>query len=1156
MRGLDDYAWQSKLRFYPAGTLEARSRMSKIGGHIGRRTSEMIALRGVAVVGPHGVGKAEICKDLANTLMSRCVSRAPSDFGTQHENAVKAINHMFGDGATGAWLVLGLGGLGHKEGGHRYVSRILGAVAAHLQLLMGAVAMRANTVKFAGKDVPLKSFVRSGSEKGETDEDYVSYSGMPLIAVTVSPPRGVSPLNHSIAMILRPVVLAAGRHGARRAERRRQGAQLQARWGLRTAMSVVKEADAILRTGDLVSMRRPFQSNQETEAEDERQERAALAMAAKRMLLRDDEAIGDGEQIALQDREDAAARAVEDRFHELAGGPPSPPQLAAALAVGDAAPSRRRRRRRPRGCGKSTALRAAALRRDVPTRVLYVAPGALNLEDCFGGSSGAAAASCRAPSARWGAADDDARRLHACLVLVAALLLPSAGSDLEIIGDDAAVAAGAAKIAKCALAWGLAWGVLGTTLALGESEPGLARHLAGDAARWLRKAFGDALEKDAPALHVPTPRDERVLFVLRSLLRGGVDAEPASWAPDDDDPDGSQRARGVALIEAYERGAGASAVAAAFAARELATAGGAGHAGAVASTPTGTLLRNVLAKRLVGHRRRHAEAAASDDLERSLLLEGLVPTDDLLVDDADPAVYGAPNAPVKHYSLVERDRKFTRAMREDAGHVSGHGANDRYNDDLDGEADVSDDEEPTLCNRCAFAQRLFDAAADDAGRPPSALAVGERGVGRRSVVDVAAHLCRYENVFHSPPPPVFSSADAATYQVDGRGCGAVVAASREKNGVRAGRDPDTTWNEVIRRALFAAGGGEPTIVVIADSQWAHSGVTARRLDDLFSAVHTGTVADSRVFRPDDEARVVSDYLDAQIGAQGGNALAAAGARGGAQAGGNHVEVALAEYAARVRTHLRVVVCCCESDLAPIAGDSNCAHPAARRALAAVLPYAPDDDRSGRGAKQANLYERAANAGALIDKALPFAQRRDTARLCVAAYFAAKRAAAACDGPARRLAAPTPVALGPWSSPGQGRGLAGLAVDGVAVRDLRAPPRRRAATENLATEAEQAKLKANAAFHERAIKNRTESAYNRLSAVHKQSLGTSVGDYEASTETLTAAAAGGGGIGDLPAAKPVKKILEALSSLLLIQAPSPEEGWELFIRTDFPKLVGE
>ena len=42
MKGLDDYAWQSKLRFYPAGTLEARSRMSKIGGHIGRRTSEMI----------------------------------------------------------------------------------------------------------------------------------------------------------------------------------------------------------------------------------------------------------------------------------------------------------------------------------------------------------------------------------------------------------------------------------------------------------------------------------------------------------------------------------------------------------------------------------------------------------------------------------------------------------------------------------------------------------------------------------------------------------------------------------------------------------------------------------------------------------------------------------------------------------------------------------------------------------------------------------------------------------------------------------------------------------------------------------------------------------------------------------------------------------
>ncbi|KAH8096574.1 hypothetical protein JL720_3953 [Aureococcus anophagefferens] len=848
-------------------------------------TTAIQALRGVAVVGPHGVGKAEICKDLANTLMSRCVSRAPSDFGTQHENAVKAINHMFaGTAATGAWLVLGLGGLGHKEGGHRYVSRILGAVAAHLQLLMGAVAMRANTVKFAGKDVPLKSFV-SRVEKGETDEDYVSYSGMPLIAVT---------------------------------------------------------------------------SNQETEAEDERQERAALAMAAKRMLLRslrnsgddeatmtelirtmlprDDEAIGDGEQIALQDREDAAARAVEDRCRVLLE----------TDALADSSPSM--------DCPLDDAI---GLARRLDERRYFGFEYALEAK-----FDDDAPELPQRSSARWGAADDDARRLHA-----------------------------------------------------------------------------------------PAP--------------GGV-GEPASWAPDDDDPDGSQRARGVALIEAYERGAGASAVAAAFAARDARL--GAVFCGVVKASlvdrtrrgldkdleaAAGQALRvyvrmarfsrdRPLARasaaasgsawpRVCGYCRRATTLSLRRGIAHELCRElrtassrprgrvrrrrgarGPVPTDDLLVDDADPAVYGAPNAPVKHYSLVERDRKFTRAMREDAGHATGH-------------ANVAG---------AGSAQRAV------------LVQVGERGVGRRSVVDVAAHLCRYENVFHSPPPPVFSSADGGV-PVDG--------ADR-----RAGRQRARGW-----------------------------------------------------------------------------------ALGGAQAGGNHAEVALAEYAARVRTHLRVVVCCCESDLAPIAGDSTArTRPRARSrggaALCAVDRFddpdeagceaargagSADDDRSGRGAKQANLYERARAGAHRQGFALRAAATQQ--RLCVAAYFAAKRARP-CDGPARRLAAPTPVALRTLvvatSRPRSG-GLALSTASRSVTFGLRKFSEARAATENLATEAEQAKLKANAAFQftqnssgllrscadvfdevvarkerARAIKNRTESAYNRLSAVHKQSLGTSVGDYEARRAT--------------------------------------------------------
>ena len=55
---------------------------------------------------------------------------------------------------------------------------------------------------------------------------------------------------------------------------------------------------------------------------------------------------------------------------------------------------------------------------------------------------------------------------------------------------------------------------------------------------------------------MPTARNERALFVLRCLLRGGTEVEPASWARDDDDFDGRARARGVAIVEAYERGVG------------------------------------------------------------------------------------------------------------------------------------------------------------------------------------------------------------------------------------------------------------------------------------------------------------------------------------------------------------------------------------------------------------------------------------------------------------------------------------------------------------------------------------------------------------------------------------------------------------------------
>ncbi|KAH8052077.1 hypothetical protein JL721_10956 [Aureococcus anophagefferens] len=1063
----------SQAPLLPAGTLEARSRMSKIGGHIGRRTSEMIVpngrvrLRDEERLGPVWNSNlqpdfnAEICKDLANTLMSRCVSRAPSDFGTQHENAVKAINHMFAGDADG-----------RRHAAHRR-DRV---AAAGRVALNHSIAMILRPVVLAAPDV---ASVVAGT------------------LVSRLPHGAAKAYAASLATLLR---LAQDTELGERSDGAK-GAQLQARWGLGRPCPSSRRR-AILRTGDLVSMRRPFQSNQETEAEDERQERAALAMAAKRMLLRslrnsgDDEAtmteligrcssgseaIGGGEQIALQDREDAAARAVEDRFHELAGGPPSPPQLAAALAVGDAA-----------------AVAAAS-----PSS----ARGLRQLADARAAAGGGDA---------WVVLDGNVERHWTEDLTV----------QLDRIADRADHGASPRRAVRQALREA-------------RGRVGRAEFKAQVVGAATLVAVADALDdllEDCPlddAIGLARRLDERRYFGFEYALEAKFDDDAPElpqhsstrWGAADD---GSGRARGVALIEAYERGAGASAVAAAFAARELAAAGGPRRR-EVASASAGTLLRNVLAKRLVGHRRRH-EAAASDDLERSLLvapekagasagrrllvvvddvsvplstrdcpdylrarhgtvdesavdargqrhlppvavappnsglgavfcgvvkaslvdrtrrgldkdleaaagqalrvyvrmarfsrdrraahppaplcvwvrvakglrllpschttlslrrgiahelcrelrdglvaaarpafdaaveLEGLVPTDDLLVDDADPAVYGAPNAPVKHYSLVERDRKFTRAMREGAGHV-------------------------------AATARATATTTTSTARPT-----------------------------------------------------AVVAASREKNGVRAGRDPDTTWNEVIRRALFAAGGGEPTIVVIADSQWAHSGVTARRLDDLFSAVHTGTVADSRVFRPDDEARVVSDYLDAQIGAQGGNALAPR--RGGAQPPGTT-----------------------SSDLAPIAGDSNCAHPAARRSLAAVLPYAAvdrfdDPDEAG--------CEAAARRWLGVERRKDYDERLKGGR------------------------------------PSSRRGLAGLALS-TASRSVTFGLRKfseRAATENLATEAEQAKLKANAAFQ------------------------------------FTQNSSG---------------LLRSCADVFDEVAPSPEEGWELFIRTDFPKLVGE
>ena len=105
---------------------------------------------------------------------------------------------------------------------------------------------------------------------------------------------------------------------------------------------------------------------------------------------------------------------------------------------------------------------------------------------------------------RSGAGDDDARRLDAFGKLLAALLLPACGADLDASDED--LAESAPDAARCACAWALGWGVFGTTLCLAESEPAAARHLAGDVTRWLRARFGDDRCGNQPLVRVGPTR--------------------------------------------------------------------------------------------------------------------------------------------------------------------------------------------------------------------------------------------------------------------------------------------------------------------------------------------------------------------------------------------------------------------------------------------------------------------------------------------------------------------------------------------------------------------------------------------------------------------------------------------------------------------------
>ena len=449
---LDDWCWQSVLRFYAADpkkkkkkkkgadddgddprTLACVARQTDCAiplnlEYVGsaRRTvwtplagrcvlgltACMRALRGACVVGGHGCGKRELVANLAGELWARCVVREPSHFGVacDGESLRRAVGHLFaGTAATGAWFVLCLGSLQHRPRGLDLTAPLLRAVAANLEVFVGAIAKKAETVSFAGRSVPLPAIQLNQVAPLP-----------PLICVTLGDATAASVLDHGLALALRPVRLASpdvGRvveggllaRGFHATEASRAGADigvalqlcldaelgerpgktdhLLARWGLRSALAVVREAARLKEAGDT--------------------ERVCICRAARRLLPRalrgaaDDEAttleIVDAVLGSKDDRDDDDGDAtdetyanIEKAFLEKCGGRPTQIQsrgaarLLAATQVGCGVAVVG-----PPGCGKSAIIHAASMADTVKTVVAVVAPGALPLEDCFGTASGA-----------------------------------------------------------------------------------------------------------------------------------------------------------------------------------------------------------------------------------------------------------------------------------------------------------------------------------------------------------------------------------------------------------------------------------------------------------------------------------------------------------------------------------------------------------------------------------------------------------------------------------------------------------------------------------------------------------------------------------------------------------------------------------------------
>ena len=67
---------------------------------------------------------------------------------------------------------------------------------------------------------------------------------------------------------------------------------------------------------------------------------------------------------------------------------------------------------------------------------------------------------------------------------------------------------------------------------------------------------------------------------------------------------------------------------------------------------------------------------------------------------------------------------------------------------------------------------------------------GVRGVGRRSVADVACHIVGVEEIVHAPPPPVPHHVDARHRSSVREGCGQVAPHAMHEDEDEDFKDPD------------------------------------------------------------------------------------------------------------------------------------------------------------------------------------------------------------------------------------------------------------------------------------------------------------------------------------------------------------------------------